>query len=100
MDGRKNSIYVVIDQLIKCAHFISKDVADTNKVSQVVELFMQDIYRLHGLQKDIVSEQDPIFMGNFWKELLKHVGTTLTPCTSYNPQTYGQLEVVNKYLEG
>jgi hypothetical protein len=39
-------------------------------------------------------------MGGFWQEIFILVGTNLTPSTSYHPQTNGQIEIVNKWLEG
>jgi hypothetical protein len=68
--------------------------------SQVVEVFMKEIHRLHGFPKVIVSDRDPKFTGNFWKELWKMSGTTLAMSSTYHPQTNGQTEIVNKCLEG
>ena len=39
-------------------------------------------------------------MSTFWQELFRLVGMTLTPSTSYHPQTDGQIEIVNKWVEG
>jgi hypothetical protein len=39
-------------------------------------------------------------MSTFWKELFRLVGMALTPSTSYQPQTDGQTEIVNKSVEG
>jgi hypothetical protein len=66
----------------------------------VVELFFREIFRLHVLPKTIVSDRDSRFMSTFWKELFRIVGTNLTPSTSYHPQTDGQTEIVNKWVEG
>ena len=63
-------------------------------------MFFRDVFRLHGLPKTIVSDRDSHFMGGFWQELFRLVGTELTPSTSYHTQTDGQTEIVNKWLEG
>ena len=68
--------------------------------AQVAELFFREIFRLHGLPKTIISDRDNRFMGGFWQELFRLVGTELTPSTSYYPQMNGQTEIVNKWLEG
>ena len=63
-------------------------------------MFFREIFRLHGLPKTIISDRDSCFMGRFWQELFRLVGTKLTLSTSYHPQTDGQTEIVNKWLEG
>jgi hypothetical protein len=52
------------------------------------------------LSKNIVSDRESRFIGTFWRELFRLVGTELTPSTSYHPQTDGQIEIVNKWVEG
>ena len=94
----KDCIFVVVDRLTKYAHFFAISAHYTT--TQVAELFFRDIFRLHGLPKTIVSDRDNRFMGGFWQELFRLMGTELTPSTSYHPQTDGQIEIVNKWLEG
>jgi hypothetical protein len=40
-----------------------------------------------------------MFTNNFWEELFKLQGTQLHLNTTYHPQTNGQIEIVNKFLE-
>ena len=54
----------------------------------------------HGLPKTIVSDRDSRFTGAFWHELFRLVGTELATSTSYHPQSDGQTEIVNKWIEG
>jgi len=65
----------------------------------MAELFFQEVFRLHGLPKTIVSVRDSKFMGGFQKELFRLVGTELTPTTSYHSQTSIQTKLVNKWLD-
>eukprot|EP00253_Pinus_taeda_P001507 PITA_01507 len=94
----KDCIFVVVDRLTKYAHFFAISAHYT--AAQVAELFFREVFRLHGLPKTIVSDRDNHFMGGFWQELFWLVGMELTPRTSYHPQTDGQTEIVNKWLEG
>jgi len=65
-----------------------------------VELFFREVFRLHGLSKYIVSDKDNMFLSAFWQELFRLDGIELTLSTSYHPQTDGQTEIVNKWIEG
>jgi hypothetical protein len=67
---------------------------------QVAELFFREVFRIHGLSKNIVGDRDSLFIGTFWRELFQLVGIELTPSTSYHPQIDGQTEIVNKWVEG
>ena len=65
----------------------------------VAQLFMDNIYKLHGLPATIVSDRDAIFTSMFWKELLRLLGIEQCLSTTYHPQSDGQTEIVNKSLE-
>jgi hypothetical protein len=90
-------IMVVVDKLSKYAHFIP--VKLTCKAIDVTNIFMKEIFRLHGMPKEIVSDRDTKFTSNFWKSLMVGLETKLLFSTAYHPQTDGQMERVNQILE-
>lgn len=92
-----DSIMVVVDKLSKAAHFIP--VQSTYKAVQIAHLFMQNVFRLHGLPKVIISDRDVKFTSTFWRTLFAELGTQLNFSTAYHPQTDGQTERVNQVLE-
>jgi hypothetical protein len=95
--GNKSVIMVVVDFLSKYAHFCALPHPFT--ASTVAQIFMDQVFKLHGMPHSIVSDRDPTFTSNFWQDLFKLQGTQLHLSSTYHPQTDGQTEVVNKCLE-
>ena len=56
-------IMVVVDMLTKVAHFIMMN--STFLASDVAHVFIQDVVRLHGVPKNIVSDRDAKFTSKF-----------------------------------
>jgi hypothetical protein len=79
------------------AHFIP--VKTTYTVSRLSELYMENILKLHGAPRSIVSDRGPQFTVKFWQSLHKSLGTQLDYSTAFHPQTDGQTERVNQILE-
>ena len=94
----KDCLYVMVDRLTKFAHFFS--ISSDYFAAQVVELFFREVFKLHGLPKTIVSDRDSRFTGAFWQELFRVAGSKLATSTIYHPQSDGQTEIVNKWIEG
>ena len=94
----KDCIFVVVDRITKFVNLF--DVTTTFTDAQVDELFFKEFFRLHGLPKSFVRGRDSTFFSAFWQELFKKVEKNLTPSTSYHPQTDGQTNRVNQWLEG
>jgi hypothetical protein len=92
-----DSIMVVIDKLSKSAHF--NPVKSTFKVIKTVEIFMKEIFRLHGIPKMVISDRDIKFTSSFWKKLFAGINTNLNFSTSYHPQMDGQTESTNQIIE-
>ena len=78
-----DSIMVVIDRLMKVAHFIPVKYTYSN--NDVAQVFMRDVVRLHGVPKNIVSDRDENFTSKFWKELFGGLGTWLDFNIAYHP---------------
>jgi len=88
-----DSIWVIVDRLTKVAHFIP--VKTTYTGAKLVELYMQQIVRLHGVPKKIVSDRGTQFTSHFWKKLHESMDTKLNFSSAYHPQTDGQAERTN-----
>ena len=102
IDGLPNSrgktvILVVVDHLSKYGHFVT--LACPYTAGSVARIFFEQIFKLHGIPRTIVCDQDAVFTSLFWKELFHMQGTNFNFSSSYHPQTDGQTEVVNRTLE-
>jgi len=95
--GGQDSIWAVIYQLTKSAHFIPFHITDP--VPKLAEIYIRDIVRLHGVPVSIVSDRDSRFTSRFWKCLQDALGTMLNISTAYHPQTDGQSERTIRILE-
>lgn len=92
-----NAILVMVDCLSKYGHFIA--ISHPYFAAQIVETFVKEIFRLHGMPKTIVSDRDPISLSQFWESFFKLQRTKLCRSSAYHPHSDGQTEVVNRYLE-
>ena len=65
----------------------------------MVAAFINNVAKIHGFPKSIVSDRDRVFINSFWQQLFKAQGTTLAMSSSYHSQSDGQMEILNKTLE-
>lgn len=88
-------ILVVVERLTKYDHFVP--LKDSYITAIVAQTFVDQIYRLHGLPRNIMSERDSVFISTFWQELwlFKQLGTSLCMPSTYHPQ----IVVVNCHME-
>jgi transposase InsO family protein len=94
---KHDSIWVIIDRLTKTAHFLPMHTTYTAK--KYAEIYLEQIIRLHGVPKTIISDRGTQFVACFWEQLQFSLGTKLIRSSTYHPQTDGQTERVNQILE-
>jgi hypothetical protein len=86
-----------MDRLTKTAHFLP--IHTTHRTEKYVEIYIDQIVRLHGIPRTIVSDRGTPFVARFWEQLQESLGTHLIRSSAYHPQTDGQTERVNQILE-
>jgi hypothetical protein len=91
------SIMVMVDKLTKETHFIPVKI--THKATNIVEIEMKEVSRLHVVPKEIVSYGEPKFTSNFLKGLFKGFDTNLNLSTTYHLELDGKIERTNIIIE-
>ena len=81
--GNVNCILVVVNSFTKYGHFLPLLHPFTAPV--VAKLFLNNVYRLHGLPTAIISDRDRIFTSHFWRELFRLADVSLQMSSSYHP---------------
>ena len=82
-----------IDLLTAMVHLVPSRITYTAK--DIAELVFVEVYKLHGLPRSIVSDQDVLFTSAFWTHLNKLVGTNQHMSSTYHPQSDGATEQAN-----
>ena len=93
----KNAIMVIVDRFSK---MIQLFLVSTKITSQgMAKIFRDEIFKLHGIPKKVISDQGPQFVSSFMKELYSQLQIEGNPSTAYHPETDGQTERINAWVE-
>jgi transposase InsO family protein len=92
-----DSIWVIVDRLMKVAHFLPVKTMYTS--AKLAKLYMERIVSLHGVPKKILSDRGTKFMSHYWQKIHESLGTKLNFSIAYHLQTNGQTEWTNQILE-
>jgi hypothetical protein len=81
--GGYDAIMVVVDCTGKRSHFIE------TVTTGAANLYLRNIWKLHGLPQKVISDCSPQFVVLFMKELCCLLGIEAASSTTYHPQTNG-----------
>ena len=59
-------------------------------------MFLDHVYRLHGMRESIVLDRDPRFTSWFWRHVFELLGKKIYMATADHPQTDGQTKRINR----
>ena len=87
----------MIDRLTKYAHFVLFN--KTFNAEQLRFLVLDWLICYHGMSEAYVSNKDKLITSNYWQTLVLLLRTKLKLFTTFYPQTDGQTERINQFLE-
>nr|GEV04473.1 reverse transcriptase domain-containing protein [Tanacetum cinerariifolium] len=85
-----DTIWVIIDRLIKSAHFIPT--RETNSMETLTRLYINEKVSRYRVLISIISDHNNHFTSRFWQSMQSALGTQLDMSTAYHPETDGQSE--------
>jgi len=77
------AIWVVVDRLTKQRHLVP--CSTTVDARYLADLFLQHVFRLHGLPQTITSDRGPQFAPAFWHRLFARLGIEPRLSTAFHP---------------
>lgn len=92
-----DNILVIVDKLTKYAVIIPTMTRITEE--ETARLFFKHVISKFGIPRQVISDRDTRWRGDFWKEICRLMGMRRSLTTSYHPQADGQTEILNQGLE-
>ena len=91
-----DAIVVIVDWFTKMIHLK----ATTINISSegIAKIYRDDIWKLHGIPRKILSNRGPQFASKFMEEFTKALGTKRQLLTAYHSQTDGQTKRINQEI--
>ncbi|GJS11984.1 putative reverse transcriptase domain-containing protein [Tanacetum coccineum] len=93
----QDTIWVIVDRLIKSAHFLP--MREDDSMEKLTRQYLKEVVSRHRVPVSIISNRNGRFTSYFWQLLQKALGTRLDMSTAYHPQTDGQSERTIQTLE-
>jgi hypothetical protein len=96
-EGGNDAIAVFVDKLTKMVRLVACQ--ETDGAQEVANHFVDAVFRSHGVPKTLLTDRDPRFTSNLFREISKLLGVKQAMSTAFHPQTDGQTERVNRVVE-
>jgi len=91
-----DAIVVIVDQFTQ---IIRLKTTTMNILSEgIAKIYRDNIWKLHGVPKKILSDRGPQFTLKFMEEFTKALGTKRQLSIVYHSQTDGQTERINQEI--
>ena len=85
-----DGILVVVDRATKMTHLIATHSTET--AQDTARLLMDNVFRLHGVPRNIHSDRDTRLTSQFWQEYARLLDIKHSMSAAYHPQSNGQAE--------
>src|SRR5690606_22736907 len=92
-----DAIWIVVCRLRKQRHLIPCRTDIDAK--ELADMFIKEVFRLHGLPLTIISDRGPQFSAAFWQRICDRLDIDPRLSTPFHPQTDGQTERMNAVME-
>jgi hypothetical protein len=93
-----DTIVTFVDRFTKMVHFVPCTVTGL-RASKLADIFIDKIFKYHGVPSKIISDRDPKMNNLWWKEVMARLGARCRFSTAFHPETDGQSEVFNRSLQ-
>lgn len=92
-----DSILVVVCRHTKMVHLIP--CLERISAAETGHLLAHQVFKLHGLPDNIVSDRGPQFRSEVWESFLGSLGINRSLAAAHHPQSDGQTERMNQTME-
>ncbi|KAJ9522550.1 hypothetical protein QJQ45_008376 [Haematococcus lacustris] len=96
-DHGYDAIAVFVDRLSKMVHFVP--CKESMNAKGFARLFIDNVFKHHGVPREIISDRGSHFTNQFWSSILKLLGVKECKSSAYHPESDGQTERYNRTLE-
>lgn len=90
-------ILVFLDRLTRRCHLVPCPLNITAR--DCAKLYLQNVFRFHGLSRQFISDRDKLFTSDFWQEFFSALGTKVSLGTAYHSSSSHLVERLNRVIE-